>query len=396
MTPGLMVALEAVCLAFMLVIAAAYIFLPRPKGLKKDWFFYSLVMTLLGDFFDMIAWACEVVPAPAVLQYLTNFLSLVMTCFIISAFGYYITWMVNEKQEMSVLYARVIMIVNMIAVAVTVVAGFCGRLFYVTESAGTPGVMLYDDGGFFYEFPMMVTMISLVLLFVLVLRFSGSLGKGEMLVFAIYFLMPVIAGVFELFVDDIQLSYVASCISMSIVYAMLQSNHMNELIIHDRLLNEVSFEDQLTGLLNRRACDRDLEELGDDDAINVVFCDLNGLKQINDEQGHHAGDLFLISFANIISKYFPHESVYRISGDEFLVIARNMNADEFADRIEALRREIDENAGIAALGTIAGTGDDIQMLIKKAEMSMYEDKKNYYRKNPVYRGGKLAYMESED
>lgn len=102
----------------------------------------------------------------------------------------------------------------------------------------------------------------------------------------------------------------------------------------------------------------------------------------------------VLQFASMVTRHFPHDSVYRISGDEFVVVASDMDKAAFDRRIESLRAEINENSGIAALGTISGTGDMIPGLIKEAEMAMYAGKKSFYTHNPEYKRGKTAYMNS--
>jgi len=394
MKPDLMVAMEAVSLAFLLVVISAYIFLPRSRPLKKDSFFFSLILAFLGLLFDMVAWACELAPSPMFIQYSSNYFALVMTCFIISAFGYYIIDLINENKQLSEYYAHSITIINILGVIVTTVAAIKWKLFDVNPDPALPGVLVYDSGGFFYEFPMVLTTLSLLLLFILVLVNSKALGWQRVAVFSIYFLIPLIAGALEMIYDDFQLSYIASAVSMSIVYVLLQSSHLNELMLREKVLNEVSYVDQLTGLLNRRAYDRDVNNIKKDDTVSIAFCDLNGLKRVNDEKGHSAGDQYLITFSNIITNNFPHDSVYRISGDEFVVVARDMDKESFDMRVERLRDEINENSGIAALGTISGMGDTIPELVKEAEMSMYADKKYFYSHNPEYKRGKSAYMNS--
>lgn len=385
MTPIMMVSIECVCLAFMLVVLSAYIFLPRSESLKGDWFFYSMLAMILGIIGDAVAWACEITPAPQLLQVTGNTVCLMTSGFITSFFAYYVITLINEKKHLSMWYARVIAIVNLIGTAILLITAISGKLYYIHSNPETPGVKIYDAGSWAYDIPNYLSATSLIVLFILVLLNAETLGKKKIIVFSIYFILPIIAGILELVVDNFQLSYVTIAISMSIVYVMLQSKHMDDLILREELLNEWSYLDSLTGLQNRRACDRDMQEVKQDAKVSVAFCDLNGLKKVNDEQGHEAGDRFLMKFSEILTSHFSHDSVYRISGDEFVVIARNMTTEEFESKIAALRREIDENAGIAALGTISGTGDTISMLIKRAEMSMYDDKKKFYRQYPDYR-----------
>lgn len=394
MSAELMIAVEGVTLVFLIVLLVAYLFLCRFRGLKKDWYFYSLSFTLIGVAFDMTAWICETVPAPVFLQYAGNFLSLVMTNCIVTAFGYYTIEQIRKNHSVSRIFARVITVFNLLGVLIAAAGALCGELFEV--SSGASGFPVYDDGGLFYEIPIALADISLLLLFGLVLCYGRALGVRKLAVFAVYFLLPLAASILELLNEDLLFIYVAISLSMCIIYIMLQGTHINELVLREQLLNEVSYTDQLTGLLNRRACDRDVARIGENDPVHIVFCDLNGLKRINDEKGHKAGDRFLLTFAKIITRYFPHDAVYRISGDEFVVMDRKMTQEDFDASIAGLRKEINENAGIAALGTISGTGNKIPALIKEAEMGMYADKKKFYRRNPDYRRGKSTYMGTED
>lgn len=391
-----MVAMEGVCLAFMLVVITAYIVLPRSKGLRKDWFFYSLVLTILGLVFDIVSWGSELGPASEFIQYAANFLALITTSLIVSAFGYYITELINEKKPLSKKFADAISIINLLGISVTAAAAVRGSLFDVKVNPSVPGGLILDDGGFFYELPMSLAILSLALLFVLILCNAKTLGRQKLIVFTIYFMIPLVVGVLELVVPNLLLSYVAISLSISIIYAMLQSSHMDELLLRDKLLNEISYLDQLTGLLNRRAYDRDIDLIKNNDRVTLVFCDLNGLKQINDEEGHSAGDQLLITFANILTRHFPHESVYRISGDEFVVVQCNVSAGESEKRIAQLRQDIISNSGIASVGTATGTGYIFSRLVNRAETDMYEDKKKYYLQNPGSRRGKAEYLSSTE
>lgn len=378
MTPILMVAIEGVCLAFLLVILAACIFLPHSKKIKNNWFLYCLLLTFAAVAFDLVSWFCETVPSPEWLQFTSNYLSVIMTAFIISTFSYYTTDMISEKKPISRNYARIISIVNLLGITVTSVAAFSGKMFAIRPDTVNPEIRIYDSANLFYELPMIISTLSLIFLFALVLINAKSLGRQRIAVLSIYFVLPLLTGVVEILDDDMQLSYVFISVSMSIVYVMLQSNHMNELLLREKLLQEISYVDQLTGLLNRRACDRDVDLIQIHDTVGIVFCDLNGLKKVNDEKGHHAGDLYLLRFTDIISRYFPHESIYRISGDEFVVVQRNMDKDTFESSVEALREDIRGNDKISSVGMAIGSGEEFRYLIKTAEERMYVEKKEYY------------------
>lgn len=87
---------------------------------------------------------------------------------------------------------------------------------------------------------------------------------------------------------------------------------------HDELYN-VAFVDHVTGALNRKA----FELCTHKDGIAIV--DLDSLKFINDEHGHRKGDMMLKSLATQLINSFGHDNVYRLSGDEFVVIVENQS-----------------------------------------------------------------------
>lgn len=393
MKPDVMVAMEGVCLTFLLVIVSAYIILPRSKDLKRDGFFYSLVFSVLGLVFDIASWASELVPVPFAFQCSVNYFALIMTNLLVSAFAYYIIDLINEKKHFPVSVGNIITAVNIIAIMITAAAGFCGRLYDIKKDTPVPGINTCDDGGFFYELPMMICILSLAVLFVIVLCNAEALGKKRIYLFIIYFMIPLTVGVLEICVEGLLLSYVAVSVSISIIYVMLQSSHISELLLRGKLLDEISYLDQLTGVLNRRAYDRDIEQIENGDTVGIVFSDLNGLKQVNDEEGHQAGDRFLITYAKILTRHFPRDIVYRISGDEFVIIQRGISAESFDNSLAGLRAEIDRYGGIASVGAATGTGDAVSVLINKAETNMYADKDDFYLHNPKRKRRKTTYMD---
>ena len=95
--------------------------------------------------------------------------------------------------------------------------------------------------------------------------------------------------------------------------------------------------DQLTGVLSRRALPSMLREAQATGAA-VLFFDLDGFKLINDSLGHHIGDDCLQRFARALQESFrAGDNVVRYAGDEFLVIAPDIEADAITARIDALR-----------------------------------------------------------
>lgn len=112
-------------------------------------------------------------------------------------------------------------------------------------------------------------------------------------------------------------------------------------------INGLAYRDSLTGVKNKTAyqsAEARLEEqmrLGRPQ-FAVVVLDINGLKGVNDTYGHDFGDMLIINACRIICKAFPRSPVYRIGGDEFVVILENSDYERYRELLEKLQAEISE------------------------------------------------------
>lgn len=140
------------------------------------------------------------------------------------------------------------------------------------------------------------------------------------------------------------------------------------------------FRDQLTGARNRHALMHEGAGLDADRSIGFVMCDTNGLKEVNDVQGHDAGDALLVGTVSALFEAFGRMHVYRIGGDEFVAFHQGDSEDGFRDRLERLRAAFGKHRVHAAVGSVflerAETG--MEALLKLADTRMYEDKRRFY------------------
>ena len=149
--------------------------------------------------------------------------------------------------------------------------------------------------------------------------------------------------------------------------------------LHRRLV-QTSYHDQLTGLLNRNAMNEAVEAMTGSGPLGVVFCDVTGLKRLNDSQGHRAGDLLLIRAAQLIQGVFSREQVYRVGGDEFLVLCPGATREELEEQTARLRQQAAESGQCdLAVGSVwSSGGEDVEALIERADAQMYLDKYRFY------------------
>ena len=161
---------------------------------------------------------------------------------------------------------------------------------------------------------------------------------------------------------------------------ILASEISNYLML--KQLTRLSSKDLLTGVNNRNEMNNYMKELEDrkeEMSLCVVFLDVNGLKAVNDNEGHNAGDTLIKTAAMVLCNIFKEKEIYRAGGDEFTVIVENVSEDRITNMIIKLR-EMSKMYGISfAIGYSMGYNTkDVVKIWKKADENMYIDKKRYY------------------
>jgi diguanylate cyclase (GGDEF)-like protein len=114
---------------------------------------------------------------------------------------------------------------------------------------------------------------------------------------------------------------------------------------------------------------------------------LNGLKPVNDKEGHNAGDCLLKEAALILKLSFEGCEIYRAGGDEFVIIALDKPRKEIESRVEKIRKDSadPQNVSFAVGFYYDDKGGDIRVAMREADALMYEDKKQYYDRFPELR-----------
>lgn len=171
--------------------------------------------------------------------------------------------------------------------------------------------------------------------------------------------------------------------------------------IHDSYVHEMEVQrelehfckyDTLTGLSNyysyQTLC-RNFAASDNKTSIGVIFADLNGLKLVNDTRGHTAGNEFLRSFTRKLVDNFQKDTIYRISGDEFLIIQQNCSHETvgfMSDNFTAILNQ--EDVPQAAIGYAwSESPHHIEDVARDAETHMYESKEKFYEQHPEYKRG---------
>ena len=152
-------------------------------------------------------------------------------------------------------------------------------------------------------------------------------------------------------------------------------------------LEFLSTVDILTGCKNRNAMNNAINDIITQktkmpERYAVVFANLNGLKRINDEKGHNAGDKLLRTASAILSQVFDDCDVYRAGGDEFMLIVPQIDEEDLKARLQRVNNAVNNDVYFAFGYHCVSDGEDIRSAMRIADERMYINKKEYYEKHP--------------
>jgi diguanylate cyclase (GGDEF)-like protein len=145
-------------------------------------------------------------------------------------------------------------------------------------------------------------------------------------------------------------------------------------------LTTLSSIDVLTGLYNRNKMNSYMIEMNElRDPIGVVFLDINGLKQVNDIEGHLAGDNLIKRASKLLKKVFKGSYIFRAGGDEFVVIIKDACKEEIENKLGILKKESKKyNVSFAYGYSITDDSKEIDKILKEADANMYNNKREFY------------------
>ncbi len=146
------------------------------------------------------------------------------------------------------------------------------------------------------------------------------------------------------------------------------------------ILRRMSYEDALTGLYNRNKFNQMIDRKSDIGSkwLGVACFDLNGLKEVNDRQGHSAGDLLICRAAEQLRQVFC-KKVYRTGGDEFVVVEDTMEEEEFRAAVQRVQSGMAENGICCSMGfSWHSPPRDLKEQFDEADQWMYREKRRFY------------------
>jgi len=156
---------------------------------------------------------------------------------------------------------------------------------------------------------------------------------------------------------------------------------------YEKKIEYLSFRDALTGLYNRRYFEAEIEKLNNSrrQPIGIVVGDMDGLKRVNDNQGHQSGDLLVKQTAEVIKESVRQEDVAaRIGGDEFGILLPEIDQEnclKVCSRIKSNIKKRNQKGDLPAPLSISlgyalneDSSDDLMEIFERADRRMYNNK----------------------
>jgi len=294
---------------------------------------------------------------------------------------------VAERTTVKEIQFKRLMALNIAFMLIMLYSIFTGKIFIIEngEFELVGGVPVVAKG---------LAVILILYLYVVFLSIRKEIGNRACLLLMSFGIIPVI---FMTFMYDY--TPVGTGLNLVIVYIFLQNNnskereehrkeleHLNkELQDRQKKLEEYALRDMVSGCKNRNALQWVYElEFDRTQSFAVVMCDLNDLKKVNDMLGHDAGDSMIRECAALIVNVFGKENVYRIGGDEFIVVLTGFVEDDVLGLVDKARNVLGNKSSV---GYVFKDCFDTSFdeLVRAADAEMYKQKELYYLNNERYR-----------
>jgi diguanylate cyclase (GGDEF)-like protein len=240
---------------------------------------------------------------------------------------------------------------------------------FVFTTPWTHWVFYFNDANLFIRGPIgylphVISLIYVVFGIAMMIVMMKKVGLGEILLVAFIAIISIGSALLEILADANFLITGAMVVSCTVYYIFLYVN--------------VYKRDALTGLLNRHSFYLRGESLAKS-PFAVVSIDLNGLKALNDSQGHQEGDLALCTLANACLSAGKKDFVlYRTGGDEFVALGKGASIESAEAFVAQTKRNLAKTPYMASFGCAVSDGhESFDAVLNRSDELMYQDKKNY-------------------
>ncbi|MBQ0052793.1 MAG: GGDEF domain-containing protein [Treponema sp.] len=323
------IAIESFSAVIIFILLYASFFGIRQNTKKRAMFTNLLIANEIVVVVDVVTWLHINWSDRFILFSILLTATYIVPIYIVGLFSRYIYVHISEKSKTSRLPFDVIVIAATVVGFISLLLCATGKMFVIKDGKYFAGAYTH----FYYLF----YVVSLLALSVVIVGNSKRLGIHDLMAALSFCIFPLVSIIVSMVEKGINLAIPSMAINMLIVYIVLHSENESHLYIQSNI-------DELTGLYNRRAYEDDLkhhEENHAEPKFVYAAIDVNGLKQVNDNIGHSAGDEMICGAADCLKETFcDYGRIYRTGGDEFVVM---FSADE--DTVKHLSDSVEKAAG---------------------------------------------------
>lgn len=243
------------------------------------------------------------------------------------------------------------------------------KKIYKKELKGKLSILFYD-------------LIYMLLTFVYFsITFAHYLKESRMSVVLNFILILLVSSVAYKFIREMLNKFVL--LPKAVIYIKDEVELDKDLL----RLKTIAYKDALTGVKNRVSYEEEVQRInssrGHTDGLCVVAFDINFLKKINDELGHEQGDLYIKDCVNVILTVFDRNVVYRIGGDEFIVLLKNSTVEDLDKKLSTMEYNLNATNKTRTIPLSVAYGycfsndthENLSDIIKEADFKMYENKR---------------------
>lgn len=220
------------------------------------------------------------------------------------------------------------------------------------------------------------------LLYLLFGRIHGKVGSALLLVISVFVLYQSSTIVNDVTVLSIIANFMLAYAIVWVISHIYEVSREN----NEHALLDLALRDALTRVKNRLALHTCFDESYVNTPCTLALLDIDNFKQINDQYGHDMGDCVLIKFAQLISETVDKETIFRIGGEEFVILIPNNNVNNVINHIELLRQKVQEtpfgdhnivmNITVSIGVSISGGKEKLSQLLKEADDHLYAAKRS--------------------
>lgn len=341
--------------------------------LKKDiptfsmnLFYGIIIANLILLILEPLSFLADVNTSPIMpyLNYAIDFLVVIFTPLLVGLWASYIDYKLFKKQKRlkKRLYYQYVTLISIFGLMINF---FTPVFFSIDFDTNT-----YQRG---YLFFLRYLLIFLIYAHVAFMTLKNRNRQNSQVIMGImtFLLFPILGSIVQIFFQTLYFQFSGSALGVLVIFIFLETTSGNK--------------DYLTNLYSRRVLDEYLDRLVEkQDSFTVIMIDLDHFKKINDEFGHHAGDLVLIEFSRILIKLKKSMKsiISRLGGDEFLCILVEEDQENYKSYLSELKKQTSSSVilktyrfkGFSEGSLVYDHEMDVDKLLKNVDSLMYRKK----------------------